>query len=263
MGTEAEQALRRAHAELERLLGERNAELDGTNQLLRDKVAECDAANERAQALSLRLLEAEEDERGALSRELHDRAGQTLAALGINLDFLRTHLSRNGGPELRSRVEDSIALVASTADAIENLMSELRPPMLKDHGLLAALQWYAKEFSKRTGIHVRVRAERSQCRPGRDIEITLFRIAQEALNNVAKHARAARVEIELEQLGSICRLSVSDDGIGVDRAAAVESTLRRGFGIMTMRERAQAIGAQFELQTVPGGGTRIAIQIAG
>ena len=241
---------------------QRDAELDRTNQSLREKVAECNAANERAQVLSLRLLEAEEAAREALSRELHDRVGQNLAALDINLDFLRTHLSRYGGPELRSRLEDSISLVTSTADAIENLMSELRIPMLRYHGLLAALQWYAKEFSKRTGIHLRVRAEGSQRRPGREIEITLFRIAQEALNNVAKHAHAARVDIQLEQLGSTCRLSVSDDGIGVDRAAAVEPMRQRGFGMMTMRERAQAIGAHFEFQAVPGSGTRIVIQVS-
>src|SRR5205807_6616920 len=111
------------------------------------------------------------------------------------------------------RLDDSSALLDSTVDAIENVMTELRPPMLDDYGLLPALQWYAQEFGRRTGIAVEVRGDEWAKRPGQpNIEIGLFRIAQEALTNVAKHARATRVQITLEHVNSHVVMKVSDDG---------------------------------------------------
>jgi len=140
-------------------------------------------------------------------------------------------------------------------------MSELRPPMLDEHGLLPALQWYAKEFSQRTGIDAVVRGKEPKQRLAQEIEITLFRIAQEALNNVAKHARATRIEIELQHSGGECILSVSDNGIGFDPALSSEATSRPGRGMVTMRERAQAVGGHFEVKAVPGGGTQILVRV--
>lgn len=187
--------------------------------------------------------------------------GQILTALVINLDILKTQLSGDDLAELRSRLEDSISLVGSIADAIENVMSELRPPMLDEHGLLPALQWYAKEFSQRTGIDAVVRGKEPKQRLAQEIEITLFRIAQEALNNVAKHARATRIEIELQHSGGECILSVSDNGIGFDPALSSGATSRPGRGMVTMRERAQAVGGHFEVKAVPGGGTQILVRV--
>ena len=155
MPTEAEkhaESLRQAYSEIEARVAERTAELARANQSLLEQIAERKAANERIQALSRHLVEVQESERKELSRELHDRVGQNLTALDINLDILKTQLSGDDRAELRSRLEDSISLVGSTADAIENVMSELRPPMLDTHGLLPALHWYAKEFSQRTAL---------------------------------------------------------------------------------------------------------------
>lgn len=203
----------------------------------------------------------QESERKELSRELHDRVGQNLTALDINLDILKTRLSGDDRAELRSRLEDSISLVGSTADAIENVMSELHPPMLDTHGLLPALHWYAKEFSQRTGIDAVVSGKEPKQRLAQEIEITLFRIAQEALNNVAKHARATRIELELQHSGSECILSVSDNGIGFDPALSSEAMSRPSRGMVTMRERAQAVGGHFEVKAVPGGGTQIMVRV--
>ncbi len=213
------------------------------------------------QALSRRLVELQESERRQLSRELHDRVGQNLTALRINLDILQTALASSGSGEVRARVDDSAALLESTMDTIENVMSELRPPMLDDHGLAAALDWHASKFSVRTGIAVAVTGSEPAVRPAPQVEIALFRIAQEALNNVAKHARARHVEIALDHANGVCVMSVQDDGIGFDRVEATSDKPKPGLGMVTMRERAQAVGGRFEVQALPGRGTRLTVRV--
>jgi signal transduction histidine kinase len=140
-------------------------------------------------------------------------------------------------------------------------MSELRPPMLDDYGLRPALHWYAKDFSKRTGIAVDVLGDDATERAAPEIEITLFRIAQEALTNVAKHAQAARAQIELDHSNSHCVMTVTDDGIGIDDRRPMDSRQRSGLGMVTMRERTQAVGGHFHVRAKPGGGTQIAIEV--
>ena len=208
-------------------------------------------------ALSRRLVEVQETERRQLSRELHDRVGQNLTALSINLDILRTSLSPDDCAEQCARLSDSSALLESTVDSIEDVMAELRPPMLDDYGLLPALHWYAKDFSKRTGIEVEVSGSEGVERPAPELEIALFRIAQEALTNVAKHARAKCVQIDLEYVNGECALRVSDDGVGIDGAARE----RHGLGMVNMRERTQAVGGRFIVASVPGRGTQVSVEI--
>jgi PAS domain S-box-containing protein len=218
------------------------------------------AASEQLKALSRRLVEIQEAERRQLARELHDRVGQNLTALGINLDIVTARLAGRGDGEVSSRLEDSIALLEATADAIVNVLSELRPPMLDDLGLLPALEWYAKEFSTLTGVDVSVAGEDQMRRAPPEAEIALFRIAQEALNNVAKHARARNVDIELTSNGEWV-LTVSDDGVGLDRNPQPESRPSSTFGMVTMRERALAIGGRFEICPRPGGGTSVVVRL--
>jgi PAS domain S-box-containing protein len=217
---------------------------------------------EQLTALSRRLVEVQEAERRQLSRELHDRVGQNLTALSINLDILRTALPDDVTAGHRARLADSAALLESTVDSIEDVMAELRPPMLDDYGLFPALHWYAKGFSQRTGIGVEVLGAEDTERPLPEIEITLFRIAQEALTNVAKHSHASCVQIELDYSNSLCVMTVTDDGIGIGGARA-ESRERHGLGMVTMRERSQAVGGRFRVRNAPGGGTRITIEIPG
>lgn len=215
-------------------------------------------AAQQLEAMSWRLVEAQETERRQLSRELHDRVGQSLTALGINLDILRTQGLVQDRADLRPRLDDSIALLRDTVGAIEDVMAELRPPMLDDHGLLAALQWYVDQFARRTGIAAAVAGDATVPRPDPNLEITLFRIAQEALNNVAKHARASRVDVELRQTPDGYDLSVADDGVGFDPGRLPP---RAGRGMVTMRERAQSVGGRLEMRTQPGGGTRVCARI--
>ena len=218
-------------------------------------------STEQLQALSRRLVDIQETERRQFSRELHDRIGQNLTALSINLDILKTQLSGDGSDGFRSRLNDSAALLESTTGAIENVISELRPPMLDDYGLLPALQWYGNEFSNRAGIYVKVHGDEQMERLTQATEIALFRITQEALNNVAKHAHAKCIDIRLERLSTQCMMSVSDDGMGFDAASISNSRRRPGLGMVTMRERTQAIGGQFEVGAVPGRGTQVVVRI--
>jgi PAS domain S-box-containing protein len=211
---------------------------------------------QRLQHLSRRLLALQEEERRNLSRELHDRLGETLTALSINLSMLKDGVQRDECA--MARVEDSAALVKSTAAVMENLIGELRPPMLDDHGLAAALDWYGKQFAARAGIAVSVQADEPGARVAPEVGIALFRIAQEALTNVAKHAQAGRVAISLRRAGGELVMSICDDGIGLDSQSQRRGS---GLGMVTMRERAQAVGGRFEVQRLAERGTRLTVTV--
>jgi len=213
-------------------------------------------ASEQMQVLARRLIEAQDFERRQLARELHDRAGQNLTALSINLDVLNALIAGDQRLELHARLKDAMTLVAATTDTLENVMSELHPPLLAEHGLLSALRWYAKEFSQRTGIEITISGDQNASSVP-ESEAILYRIAQEALNNVAKHAHAKLVRISLSLSGRELTLSIADDGIGYDS----RSSSRSGRGIATMKERALAVGGRVELQGAPQKGTLIRIHV--
>ena len=204
--------------------------------------------------LTRRLVQAEEAERRRVARELHDRVGQSLSALNMNLDII----ARESGalaPALRRRLDDSLALVDGTLQSIESVMADLRPPLLDEYGLAAALVLHAEEFAQRTGVTATVtdRTPEATKRARPEAAVALFRIAQEALNNVLKHAQATSVHLEVSATDEELLLDVHDDGRGFDPAAA-----RRGrWGMTTMRERAEAAGGQLHVDANPGQGTRI------
>jgi PAS domain S-box-containing protein len=214
-------------------------------------ITEHKAAEATLRALSRRLVQAEETERRRIARELHDQVGQNLSALNINLDIV---MGRLEDAALKRRMEDSLKLVDGTLQSIETVMAELRPPLLDEYGLGAALAWYAEEYAQRTGIRVTVDKARD---PGKGLRpetaVALFRIAQEALNNVAKHAGAKLVRIGLSREGEEMNLSITDDGRGFD---AAQARLGR-WGMTTMRERAEAAGGRFLIDSVPGKGTTV------
>jgi PAS domain S-box-containing protein len=211
-------------------------------------------------ALSHRLVEVQESERKELARELHDRVGQSLTALNINLAILREGLSRHD-IGIRLRLDDCAALVESSMHSIGNVLSDLRPQMLDDHGLRPALEWYAKQFATRAEIAVSVRATEPHERMTAETEIALFRIAQEALNNVAKHARAGSVEVMLECRKSEYVMSVTDDGVGLGSFGLESDEKRPGLGMVTMRERAQAVGGKLLVESLLERGTCLTVRI--
>jgi PAS domain S-box-containing protein len=207
------------------------------------------------QALTRRLVEAEEAERRRIARELHDRVGQNLSALNINLDIVLGELGESGPHELRVRLRDSLALVDGTLQTIENVMAELRPPLLDEYGLGAALGWHAEEYSRRTGLAIEfddlARSRIRDLRP--EGAAALFRIAQEALSNIARHANARKVRLLLESDERELALTISDDGAGFDPGAAPATR----WGMTAMRERALAAGGQLEIDSAPGRGTTV------
>ncbi len=270
---EAELRLRRADGEyrwfLVRVVPLRNDDGDivkwyGTSTDIEDRKRAEDGsrhAAEELQALSRRLVELQEAERRTLSRELHDRVGQDLTALSIQLGIVRDALPAHVETGIRARLEDAAALVRSTASTIANVIADLRPPMLDDYGLPAALRWYARQFSERAGVAVSVEAGDSPGRIARDVEIALFRIAQEALTNVAKHARARQAVITLERAQSDYVMSIADDGLGMAAIPQRPEGQRPGLGLVTMRERAQAVGGRFSVEPVAGGGIRLTVRV--
>jgi PAS domain S-box-containing protein len=216
------------------------------------------ATAEKLHALTRRMVELQETQRRDMARELHDRVGQTLTAMRINMDMIRTGLAKHDEAIIRSRNDDSIELIESAFKAVENVMYELRPPLLDEYGLIAPLQWYAKKFSERTGIRVAVRGDEGW-RCGPEVELALFRIAQEALTNVARHAQARYVAIELQETAPHIVFTIEDDGVGFDRKD--DEAEKAGYGFITMRERAEAVGGTFEARSEKGKGTRITVKV--
>jgi PAS domain S-box-containing protein len=233
------------------------ASIDVTEQMRSEAALRETAA--RLQLLAARLVSVQEEERRRIARELHDRVGQNLTALDINLGIVEDRLARDARAELRGRLADSRAVVEATAKTIEDVMAELRPPLLDDYGLAAALRWYAEQYSRRTGIAAAL-TESGEGRGARDPEaaVALFRIAQEALNNVAKHARAHGVQIELDCGARDVTLRIADDGAGFE---AWNGDAHRGWGMTTMRERVEALGGRFEVESTPGAGTTVTASV--
>ena len=214
--------------------------------------------NRRLKALSHRLVSIQETERQQLSRELHDRVGQNLTALNVNLTVLRGELPAEALYRADRRLGDCLKLLETTGDVISDVLAELRPPMLASFGLLASLRWYATQFAQRTGIATHVHGAELSPRLSEEIEIALFRIAQEALSNVTKHAHATEVSILLEERGAHVCLTIVDNGVGFDSAQPRE-TVR--WGLSTMKERAEAVGGMLRVDSAPQRGTRVVAEV--
>lgn len=225
-------------------------------------VSELKQAETQLRALAARLAEVEEMERQHLARELHDEVGQGLTALGLNLTLLKAHMPQEATAPLLNRLADAVTLVEKTGETIRNIMAELRPPVLDDYGLLSALRWYGDEFSQRTGIRVDILGEEAVPRLATPVELALFRIAQEALTNVAKHASASQVELAEEVDNRTVRLVISDNGVGFDRAKLGQPEGRYRWGLMNMSERAVAVGGRCHIESRPGHGTKVVVEVS-
>jgi PAS domain S-box-containing protein len=264
---QAEEALQQLNLQLENRVEKRTVELQAVNQSLRDEIAERlkveDALHEsrkRLQILSQRLVDVQEEERRAIARELHDRVGQSLSALNINLVILDNQISNHATQQIRTRMDDSIQLVSETITLVRDVMSDLRPPVLDDYGLEAALQSHVDAFKSRHGIDVQFeKSDQPIPRLGPSIEMTFLRIAQEALINVARHAKAEKVSLSLTRDEKVVRLVVQDNGSGI--TSWHEANRPGSHGLTIMRERAEAFGGNLKVSSVPGNGTKIEASI--
>ncbi len=219
---------------------------------------------EQLRTLTTRLAEAEEAERQRLARELHDQVGQNLTALGLNLNIVRSQMPKETADLVHLRLDDSLALVEQMTERIYGVMADLRPPVLDDYGLMAALRWYSARFASRVNIIVTVQGEDPVPRLDAPVENVLFRIAQEALTNVAKHAQATQVTVavEAEVDSGTVRLVIADDGIGFDPTRVAEPDERLKWGLLTMAERAEGVGGHFRIESSPRRGTRVIVEVA-
>jgi two-component system, NarL family, sensor histidine kinase UhpB len=223
-----------------------------TQQALERVNRELELSHERLRALSRRLLEVQEEERGRLARDLHDDIGQVLTALKIQLESLQ----RVGDPALRVRIAEGVETVQHTLERVRQLSLSLRPPQLDDLGLAAALRSHLDRQAGVAGLAPHFDAAEAPQDIEPDTETACFRVAQEAINNVLRHARAHNLWVRLFVAGGRLALSVRDDGRGFDldgvrRRAASGASL----GLVGMEERIALAGGSFELRAAPGQGT--------
>lgn len=215
---------------------------------------------ERLRALAAQLDEVSEAERQRLARELHDKVGQNLTALGINLNIVQSTIPEKIAEDVHFHLEDSLLLVEQTAERIRDVMADLRPPLLDDYGLESALRWYGEQFSRRMDIDVTVEVG-ELFRLEERAENALFRIAQEAMMNVAKHAQATQVIITLLANIETFHMTISDNGVGFDTGPISKLGGVKGWGLLTMSERAEAIGGRWSIESSPNKGTQVRVEV--
>lgn len=210
-------------------------------------------------SLSLRLSEVEEIERRNIHRELHDQIGANLSALKLDLALIESLLPAETRRAVGDRLQRAQQLMGETLVRMRNVMADLRPPALDDYGLAAALRMHTEAVAVRLAIPASIQVRDIEPRLPLAVETALFRITQEALNNVSKHARARRVDIAVEATDDRVILSIADDGLGFD--VGRPRPQHTGWGLKTMRERALAIGAELRIDSAPGNGTRVTVEM--
>jgi PAS domain S-box-containing protein len=210
---------------------------------------------ERLAVLSTRLLAAQESERRAIARELHDEIGQALTAVSVNLQTL---MGSPATADRREVLDESITITQQTLRQVRNLSLDLRPSLLDDLGLGAALRWYLERQGQRLGFAIALDDNLGDVRYPAPIETTCFRVAQEAITNVARHSNAQTVRVTVRRDAVELHLSVEDDGTGFDVDAARERASRgHSLGLLGMEERATLAGGRIEIMSRPGHGTRV------
>ena len=215
----------------------------------------------RMHELSQRLIAAQEDERRRLAAELHDRTSPNLAAVQVSLATLRMGMSEEAAAALGTELDDLAALLEDTNTGIRDVCANLRPALLDYAGLIPALENYIQQYSRRTGIAVGLEHRGLEARLPPDVESLLFRISQEALTNCAKHAQAGTVKIGLRKGSRHTVLTIADDGVGFDLQQLGNGERKPGLGLLTMRERAEFAGGQLHIESSPGQGTKIRVEI--
>jgi len=238
------------NAVLEERVGERTRALADANEKLREREAM------RGELLR-KVITAQEDERKRLARELHDETSQSLAALAMGIDVAAEAIRSGGQPKL----DEVKAIAKRTIEDVHRLIFDLRPSVLDDLGLLSAIEWYAERALRTKGVSVRCECEEGANRVSPEMETALFRICQEALSNVARHAQASAVLVELGLEGSDLRVSIEDDGRGFDAAAPVSEADRKHWGLLGIRERAEILGGTAKIESAVGKGTRVEVRI--
>jgi signal transduction histidine kinase len=246
-----EEALRRAHDELEQRVRERTAELSTANAQLTEQIAERRRAEEELRRLSHRLVEVQESERRGIARELHDEIGQILTGLKLALEMA----ARSPAWPIEQKLDQSLTLVNELMGRVRDLSLDLRPAMLDDLGLLHALLWHFERYTSRIGVRVAFKHAGIEERLDTRIETAAYRIVQEALTNVARHAGVDEVKVAISADAENLAVLVEDRGAGFSPDAALAAGASNG--LAGMRERAQLLGGTLAIESAPGEGTKV------
>ena len=214
-------------------------------------------SHEQLRALSVYLQHIREDERIRISRQVHDELGQSLTGLKMDLYWLSSRLPKQLR-EVHDKTKAMSAHIDSTIQTVRRISTELRPGILDDLGLVAALEWQAHEFQKRTGVHCTVTSDLKEAILDEDLNTAFFRIFQETLTNVIRHANATKVTIHLKKQRGQLILEIKDNGRGISEA---EISNTRSIGLLGMRERAALLGGKITVSGVSGKGTTVLVKI--
>jgi len=258
-------ALINASKELEKRVEERTVELLTATRLMKRMLDERKRAEERITGSRERLRNLSgrpqpllEDERTRISREIHDEPGQSLAAMKLDLSSIKRSLVPGGFVELSGKVH-AIELAANRITwSMRKIAAEPRPGILDELGVVAAIEWMAKEFQNRTGINCHVEIRGMEKKTGAALDSATFRIVQEALTNVLRHAAASRVSVALKRKGDVLTIEVKDNGVGITEARIFGSN---SFGLIGMRERVLLLGGEAVISGKPGEGTLVRVTL--
>lgn len=212
--------------------------------------------------LSHQILQAQEEERKRISRELHDEIAQVLTAISFHLAVLKKEAAPKG-KDIKKKITRTQRLVEESVNIVHQFAGQLRPPALDDLGLIPALHSYVKDFAKRTGLAVHFTSftrDRTELLDG-DKRTVFYRVVQEALSNVAKHAQAGNVTVSIRKLRDVIRMEVQDDGKSFDVPGVLSAERNPGLGLLGMRERVEMVGGRFAVESSPGKGTTIRADI--
>jgi signal transduction histidine kinase len=214
-------------------------------------------SHQQLRALSIYLQHVREEERIRIAREVHDELGQALTGLKLELTWLTSHLPAEM-KHLHERTRSMADCIDETIHAIRRIATELRPGLLDTAGLLPAIEWQASQFQRQTGLQCRVKAAIKEKLFDQDLNTAFFRIFQETLTNIIRHARATRVEVRLAEVGNHVLLEVKDNGRGILEA---EMHNTKSIGLLGMRERAALLGGEVRVRGEPGKGTTVSVRI--
>jgi signal transduction histidine kinase len=239
-------------------------DLHRKNAALASEIIERRAAEERLRkseaqlrALAARQITIREEERSRIAREIHDELGQVLTGLKMDVMWLVRHLDPDQKP-LLEKTDTMRQLIDSTMQLVRRISTGMRPEILDDMGLVAAIGWQAREFQKRMGIRCRVELPEEQIEIGAAVSTAVFRIFQELLTNISRHAKASSVSVQLNVSRELLTLKVVDDGIGIAEGAM---QARESLGLLGMQERAQFFGGEISIHGTPSHGTTVSLRI--
>lgn len=250
-------SLERGYQEMELVVAERTAELVKVNSNLQIEIEDRERAESTLRQLSSHLMTAQDQERRRIARELHDNSGQSLAAIAMNLTRIEHQLA-DAPRKVLDLVEDTSVLAEQTSREIRTLSYLLHPPLLEESGLVPAIHWFAKGFTQRSGIEASVTVSAEFQRLDQEIEMTLFRIVQESLTNIARHSGSPTARINMQQNGSEVVLRVEDEGCGIpaEKIERVHGNLGAlGVGVAGIWERVKHVKGVLELISNSSGTT--------